>query len=105
MTISIAKDFSDVPAGRDYSDGEWTGEKFRKEFLVPALKKADKTHPVTVNINNTEGYGSSFLDEAFGGLIRKDKYTKDQINDLLKIEANDTYDIYKEIILEYIQEA
>ncbi len=105
MTISIAKDFSDVPAGRHYRDGEWTGEKFREEFLIPALEKADKKHPVIVDINDTEGYGSSFLDEAFGELIRKEIYTKDEINDLLQINANDTYDIYKQIILDYIKEA
>jgi hypothetical protein len=28
MNISIAKEFSDVPSGRYYADGECTGEKF-----------------------------------------------------------------------------
>lgn len=105
MTISIAKDFSDVPAGRYHSDGDWTGQKFRESFLVPELEKANKEHPVIVNINGTEGYGSSFLEEAFGGLIRETKYTKNDINELLKIEADDTYDIYKKIILDYIKKA
>ncbi len=102
MTISIAKDFSDVPAGRFRDDGDWSGEKFREELLIPALKKADKKHPVIVNINDTEGYGSSFLEEAFAGLIRNG-YTKENIAEKLQIEANDTYDIYKKIILEYLE--
>ncbi|MBA5249163.1 MAG: DUF4325 domain-containing protein [Gammaproteobacteria bacterium] len=105
MIISIARDFSDVPAGRYYADGDWTGQKFREEFLVPELKKADKKNPVVVNINEAEGYGSSFLEEAFGGLIREEGYTKDGIKEILKIEANDTYDIYKQIILDYIKKA
>uniref|UniRef100_UPI0034E00563 STAS-like domain-containing protein n=1 Tax=Candidatus Thiodubiliella endoseptemdiera TaxID=2738886 RepID=UPI0034E00563 len=105
MIISIAKNFSDVPAGRYYADGEWTGQKFREEVLVPALKKADKKNPVIVDINGAEGYGSSFLEEAFGGLIREEGHTKDRIKEILEIKANDTYDIYKQIILDYIKKA
>lgn len=103
--IAIAKDFSDVPAGRYYTDGDWTGQKFREEVLIPALEKADKENPVTVDINGVEGYGSSFLEEAFGGLVREKEYTNDELKKILRIEANDTYDIYKEIILNYIEEA
>jgi len=105
MNISIAKDFSDVPSGRYHTDGDWTGQKFREDFLIPNLEKADTDHPVVVNINGTEGYGSSFLEEAFGGLVRNSKYSKEDISRLLKIEANSTYDIYREIILSYINEA
>jgi hypothetical protein len=105
MNISIAKDFSDVPSGRYYADGDWTGQKFREDFLIPELKKADKNNPLIVNINDTEGYGSSFLEEAFGGLVRESIFSKEDINNLLEIEANSTYDIYKNIILSYIDEA
>jgi len=105
MIISIAKDFSDVPAGRYYADGEWTGQKFREKVLVPALKRAKNKTPVIVDINGAEGYGSSFLEEAFGGLIREEGYTKDGIKEILEIKANDTYDIYKQIILDYIKKA
>ncbi len=105
MNISIAKDFSDVPAGRYLVDGDYTGQKFREDFLVPALKKADKSHPVIVDINDVEGYGSSFLEEAFGGLVREECYTKEDLKNKLKIKANNAYDIYKQIIELYIKEA
>lgn len=105
ISISIAKDFSDVPSGRYLADGDWTGEKFRTKLLVPALNKADEQHPVIVNINDTEGYGSSFLEEAFGGLVREKLFSKEELEKKLSIEANDTYSIYKKIILEYIKEA
>ena len=65
-TIDISRDFSDVPGGRFHSDGAYNGEDFRERLLVPALKKG----AVTVILDNTEGFGSSFLEEAFGGLIR-----------------------------------
>ena len=105
MNISIAQDFSDVPAGRYFSDGDYSGEKFRDEFLVPALEKADKEHPVVVNINDVEGYGSSFLEEAFGGLVRESHYSAQDLKSKLKIEADENYSIYKKIIGSYIQES
>ena len=105
MNISIAKDFSDVPAGRFLEDGEWTGQKFRENFLDPALKKSDENNPVVVNLNDVEGYGSSFLEEAFGGLIRESNYTKQDLDKKLKIQANGEYGIFKEIVELYIREA
>jgi STAS-like domain of unknown function (DUF4325) len=65
--INIAKDFSRAPAGRFVSDGPNSGERFRTEFLVPALAS---NQPVTLELDGTRGYGSSFLEEAFGGLLR-----------------------------------
>jgi hypothetical protein len=105
MSISIAKDFSDVPAGRYLADGDYTGERFRDEFLVPALKKASKSHPVIVDINDVEGYGSSFLEEAFGGLVRKHSFTEEYLKNNLEIRANNSYDIYKQVINLHIKEA
>jgi hypothetical protein len=105
MNISIAKDFSDVPAGRYLADGDFTGQEFREKYLVPALKNADNNHPVIVDINDVEGYGSSFLEEAFGGLVREEQFSKEELNHKLKIEANSTYNIYKDIIKLHIEEA
>ncbi len=65
--ISIANQFSPTPAGRYETDGPFAGEAFREKFLRPALAK-DGT--VTINLDGAAGYGSSFLEEAFGGLVR-----------------------------------
>jgi hypothetical protein len=65
--ISVARDFSKAPAGRYDSDGPAPGARFRDQYLLPALKAADS---VTVDLDGTAGYGSSFLEEAFGGLVR-----------------------------------
>lgn len=67
-TISIAKDFSPTPAGRYRDDGPFPGEKFRDDLLLPALKGDNST--VAVELDGTAGFGSSFLEEAFGGLVR-----------------------------------
>ena len=104
IRIDIAKDFSDTPIGRYHpEDGPVTGERFREELLYPALKRDGQ---VTVAIDGTEGYGSSFLDEAFGGLVRKGYYSAKQLADSLKIECNDPdFAIYHGLIWKYIAEA
>jgi STAS-like domain of unknown function (DUF4325) len=81
--LSVAKDFSPSPAGRYIEDGPFPGAVFRDNMLVPALKSNDQ---VTVNLDGTDGYGSSFLEEAFGGLIRLGFSEKDLI-ERLKIES------------------
>jgi hypothetical protein len=102
IRISIAKDFSEVPLGRYPTDGKFSGERFREEFLKPALQKDE----VTVNIDGTEGYGSSFLDEAFGGLVRKGYYTEADLGSRLAIECTDpSFDLYATLIWKYIKEA
>ncbi|RRW40999.1 MULTISPECIES: STAS-like domain-containing protein [Pseudomonas] len=61
-------DFSEFPGPRKESIGPNSGEKFRDEKLIPAIHKYGKN--LKVNLDDTAGYGSSFLEEAFGGLIR-----------------------------------
>jgi len=46
--------------------GPSSGEEFR-DWLVTELEKGKE---LTVDLDGTEGYGSSFLEESFGGLIR-----------------------------------
>lgn len=84
-TIIIAEEFSPSPIGRYRTDSDTSGEAFRVDFLVPALKKFDK---VTVDLDGTDGYGSSFLEEAFGGLIRNEGFTEKQIKNKLTIVSN-----------------
>lgn len=67
IQLSVAQDFSPSPAGRYPEDGPFPGATFRDKLLIPALKNNDK---VVVNLDGTSGYGSSFLEEAFGGLVR-----------------------------------
>ncbi|OAI15580.1 hypothetical protein A1359_09190 [Methylomonas lenta] len=98
--ICIAKNYSDTPAGRYYSDGSFSGERFREEFLYPALK--DNEH-VEINLDGTLGLGSSFLEEAFGGLIREKGMCLDDIK--MKLEIISQRAVYKNRIWEYLEEA
>lgn len=66
-TISLAVDFSPSPAGRFVADGPFPGAVFRDNLLLPAIQNSDK---VILDMMGTELPGSSFLEEAFGGLVR-----------------------------------
>ena len=105
ININIAKDFSDVPAGRNSEDGEFNGEVFRDKHLKPALEKIAKGDKVIVNINDVEGYGSSFLEEAFGGLIRTGDYKYQDLKEKMEIKSNSVFSMYKKIIESYMEDA
>lgn len=99
-TIYMADDFSTTPAGRYRSDGQFSGEEFREGILIPALNSHDM---VIVNLDNTIGYGSSFLEEAFGGIIRSGKFTHKELKKKLKIESSRSF--YRDKIWLYIEAA
>ncbi len=76
--INLVSDFSARPTGRYTSDVyPDSGQRFRDEVLTPALKEFDQ---VTVVLDGYNRYGRSFLDEAFGGLIRESKFTKSDLD-------------------------
>ncbi len=100
MTINIAKQFSKYPGGRFLEDGDFSGQGFREELLVPALREYAQ---VTVELDGTLGYGSSFLEEAFGGLIREEGFYYEDLKDRLRLVAKS--DMLPYTIDRYMQEA
>lgn len=100
-------DFSEYPAGRDDRDGPDNGTRFRDEVLAPAIKNAIRTkEKVCVFLDDVKSYGSSFLDEAFGGLVRVSKIPRSDINAVLEIKANrPAYFTTKRQIEQFIREA
>jgi hypothetical protein len=66
--VNVARDFSRYPAGRYVDDGPANGEAFRDAFLIPALKES---RVLRIELDGARGYGSSFLEEAFGGAVRQ----------------------------------
>ena len=104
-TISIARDFSRFPAGRFRDDGKASGEAFREDKLVPALRDND-VHKVVVIFDGVAGFGSSFLEEAFGGLVRNHGFDSDCLRSNMEMitTENDLND-YIELAWRYIKEA
>jgi len=109
MTINIASEFSRHPAGRVEKDGPNNGARFRDELLIPILKEAieKKTiHKVVVDIDGCRSFGSSFLEEAFGGLARVTAFPFMEAMKVLKIKATKPHlQIYKDAIIEYLEDA
>jgi hypothetical protein len=100
--INIASEFSEFPVGRFYADGPDSGERFRDELLEPALRDGGI---VTVLLSGTEGYGSSFLDEAFGGVVRKLRLTQEEANARIILQASPEDESFVKETLGYIQDA
>lgn len=100
VKISIVEDFSRTPGPRYISEGEYSGELFRKKILLPNVKKAIETgDDILVDLDRASGYGTSFLEEAFGGLIREDKIPYDYLKNHMIIKSNEDEIYIKEINL------
>lgn len=99
-TIRVAKEFSRYPAGRYYSDGPASGERFREEMLAPFVNVEDE---LVVELDGARAYGSSFLEEAFGGLVRERRTTKERALQVIKIRSSKPSLVSE--ILGYIRDA
>lgn len=100
-TISVTNDFSEYPAGRYRVDGPGSGEVFRDDYLVPLLKSHDV---VEVDLDGAMGYGSSFLEETFGGLVRQHQFSAENLHQKLKFKSDDEPSLIDEIWM-YIDRA
>lgn len=94
--ISVARDFSDTPGPRERSEGEFSGMQFLEELLRPAyLDAVAKKTTLLVNLDGTEGYATSFLEAAFGGLARE--FEPSQILATIQLQSNDEPLLVEEI--------
>lgn len=78
VVFSIAKDFSPHPGPRYARQGANSGEALRHKLMKILKSRPEK---LLIDLDGTKGIGSSFLDEAFGGLVRWEHMSK---NDILK---------------------
>lgn len=102
VSIKISKDYTNKPGGRYMKEGPNSGEEFREKLLLPAYEKAINTNSsLIVDLNDCYGLAPSFLEEAFGGLVRKVKSKK--ILDILILKTEDRPGL-EEKIINYIKE-
>ena len=93
-TIDLARDFNPRPFGRYRTDGDRSAEVFRDDQLIPAMKQHEH---VVVDLSGYNYYGSSFLEEAFGGLVRAG-YTPDELRTKLKVLHKQLPSIVDEVL-------
>ncbi len=69
--ISIKNDYTPMPGPRFRNQGPKSGQEFREEILDPKFQEALRMGAkLTVDLDGGYGYGTSFLEESFGGLAR-----------------------------------
>ena len=96
----MARDFSRLPGARYIRLGPNSGELFRQQFLLKPLKAGET---IVVELDGVRGYGSSFLEEAFGGSVRELNLDVDDALKRLKVET--TVDSWRLDVEEYIRTA
>ena len=103
--LIVAKEFSVTPGVRYPDEGPFSGQEFRRNFLMPKLKKAiEKGVKLLIDLDGSAGYGSSFLEESFGGLIREEGLAFEVIDKTLDYKSDEDPSIIEEI-KQYIKEA
>lgn len=101
-SIDIASDFSKYPGGRYAADGDGNGESFRQRFLVPVLESGQTARVV---LDGARGYPSSFLEEAFGGLIRQG-YEASKVKSSFQVVASEPgFERFVTLVDEFIDQA
>ena len=89
ITLSVVKDFSKKPGFRYKTQSPGvSGAEFRDTLLEPKYAEAIQSQQkLQVSLDGTDGYLTSFLEEAFGGLQRK--HLGENILDVIEIISND----------------
>lgn len=78
-------DFSANPGPRYKRQGKHSGEALRPK-LVRLLR--DQEGRIRVILDGTKGIGSSFLDEAFGGLVRCEHFSRAELEHRFDFVSN-----------------
>jgi hypothetical protein len=104
MKLNIAKQFSKTPGPRYEAEGPYAGAVFRDTLLYPLLEEAVlQGERLVVELDGTAGYGAGFLEEAFGGLIRRG-VVKEPLLQVLVFKSDEEPYLIDEI-LSYINDA
>lgn len=98
-TIVVAK-YTDMPIGRNELDGPKNGADFRDNHLIPAL---EDYQVVKVDFNGTLGTTPSFLEEVFGGIVRKGYITGSELT--RRVVVIYKFESVKNNVKKYIKEA
>lgn len=106
MKIEVSHEFTRYPGPRYRVHGDYSGQQFREDVLSEKLRAAiDANDTLIVVLDDVAGYGSSFLEEAFGGLIRQG-FSKGTLDRHLKVVARtDRFKHHAYRAQQYIDEA
>ena len=104
MEYIIATQFSRTPSARVESEGKYPGQQLR-EIIVPMIKECiEKNETFLIDLDGTAGYGTSFLEEVFGGLVRIEHLSYKDLKKHLKIKSDEEEELIEEC-WSYIEDA
>lgn len=83
----ISEEYTDSPGGRNITEGPFSGEDFRKKVLEPFFKNKKNGDILVIDLNDLNGYPSSFFEEAFGGIARI--YKPEEVLKSIKFNCTD----------------
>ena len=83
----ISEKYTDSPGGRNITEGPFSGEDFRKKVLEPFFQTKKDGDKLIIDLDDLNGYPSSFFEEAFGGIARI--YKPEEVIKSLKFSCTD----------------
>lgn len=106
MMINLARVFSPYPSGRTDDDGLHNGTRFRENVLVPAINKLGPGEQLVIDIDGVRAFGSSFLEEAFAGLVRNKVLSPRDASNLIDIRTTKPHlEFFKDAIVQLLRNA
>lgn len=104
MTFKVVKEFSRTPSARVAKEGRFPGTDLRR-IITPLIRQAlREKKSFLIDLDGASGYGTSFLEEVFGGLIREEHFKYKELKGCLKIKSEEEPELEDEI-WEYIIDA
>ena len=104
MFLKVSKEFTDLPGGRYESQGPFSGEEFRRDYLIPYYDlSVFNKEKLVVDLDGGYGYGCGFIEESFGGMVRYGYSAKELLKNIEYI-SNDEPGL-PDKIRNYIKEA
>ncbi len=100
----IAVEFGRTPSARKDEEGKLSGMELRG-ILKPLIYQCINANEIlVVDLDGTAGYGTSFLEEVFGGLIRIEGFSFRDLKQYVEFKTDEDPELEDEI-WEYISDA
>ena len=104
IIFKVVKEFSRTPSARIAKEGRYPGTDLRSK-ITPLIRLAlQENNMFLIDLDGASGYGTSFLEEVFGGLIREEHFKHKELEKCLEIKSDEEPELVDEI-WEYIKDA
>lgn len=88
--LKISEDYTETPGARYIADGLFSGEDFRDNVLEKKyLECLASNRKLIIDFDGGYGYSTGFLEESFGGMVRKGYHTTDLLNNIIFISTEE----------------